>query len=178
MSNNLYEYTLVARCIANFPTLSISLFLCGNRIRPSIVRFHWPTYTYTIYSSYIWLRYAYWQSGVHLTLNSNTSDCSICYNILSISNLFSAFRLEVMGKGGPPPAEKMKQERNRKLIQKEAKQAFTRLLLHIFFAAVLYCMSYINRDQRGFLCKDHIGKHLYTSSKYQYGFSKVIFVIV
>lgn len=83
-----------------------------------------------------------------------------------------------MEKGGPPPAEMMKQERNRVLIQKEAKHAFTRLLLHIFFATVLYCMIYINRDQRGFLYKAHIDSHLYTSSKYQYGFSKVIFVIV
>ncbi|XP_052068318.1 uncharacterized protein LOC127707695 isoform X2 [Mytilus californianus] len=86
---------------------------------------------------------------------------------------FIAFRLEVLARGGPPPAAVMEKERKLMMKQKEAKRAFMTLVLHIFFATVLFCMSYINRDQRGYLYKAHIDSQLFESSKYQYGFSKV-----
>ncbi|CAC5409625.1 PKD1L2 [Mytilus coruscus] len=86
---------------------------------------------------------------------------------------FIAFRLEVLARGGPPPAAVMEKERKLMMKQKEAKRAFVTLVLHIFFATVLFCMSYINRDQRGYLYKAHIDSQLFESSKYQYGFSKV-----
>lgn len=78
-----------------------------------------------------------------------------------------------MAREGPPPAEVMAKERKLMMKQKEAKRAFMTLLLHIFFVSVLFCMSYINRDQRGYLYKAHIDSQLYESSKSRYGFSKV-----
>ena len=81
--------------------------------------------------------------------------------------------MQVMAKEGPPSKEAVARERKMQMKMKEAKRAFTLLLLHIFFAANLFCISYINRDQRGYTYKNHIDKMLFESSKYQYGFNKV-----
>ena len=81
--------------------------------------------------------------------------------------------MQVLAHAGPPSAEIMERDRQEVQKRKQAKDAFIKLLLHIFFAVVLFCISYINKDQRGYLYKSHIDSLLYESSKYQYGFSKV-----
>lgn len=81
--------------------------------------------------------------------------------------------MQVLSKAGPPSEEVIARERKLQMKMKEAKRAFTLLLLHVFFAAVLFCIGYINRDQRGYTYKNHVDNMLFESSKSQYGFNKV-----
>lgn len=82
-------------------------------------------------------------------------------------------KVAVLSKKGPPTSRLMKKQRKLLLKERIAKRAFYKLILHIGFATVLFCIGYLNKDQRGYLYKAHIESQLYESSKYHYGFSMV-----
>lgn len=82
-------------------------------------------------------------------------------------------KVAVLAKEGPPTARLMKKQRKLLLKDRIAKRTFYKLILHIGFATVLFCISYLNKDQRGYLYKAHIESQLYESRKYHYGFSIV-----
>jgi len=69
----------------------------------------------------------------------------------------------------------VEERKHQRKKEKIAKEAFMKFALHILFALILFSISYINRDQRSFYIKTHIENQLYTSSKYNLGFSKVSF---
>ena len=81
--------------------------------------------------------------------------------------------MEVLTSVGSPISENVEERKKQRMKEKTAKEAFLKFALHILFAVILFSISYVNRDQRSFLIKTHIEKHLYTSSKYHLGFSKV-----
>ncbi|XP_063447031.1 polycystin-1-like protein 2 [Mytilus trossulus] len=71
-------------------------------------------------------------------------------------------------------SEQRMEERKQQLKkEKTAKDAFLKFVIHIIFAAILFSISYVNRDQRAFNVKTHISNQLYTSDKAKCGFSKV-----
>ncbi|KAK3103729.1 hypothetical protein FSP39_021426, partial [Pinctada imbricata] len=72
-------------------------------------------------------------------------------------------------------AKKEKVEILRKIRKEEvkAKKAMARLFIYLGYMLVLYSISYVNRDQRAFLLKNHVDKQLNTNSKSQTGFSSV-----
>ncbi|VDI61828.1 polycystin 2 [Mytilus galloprovincialis] len=89
------------------------------------------------------------------------------------SRLFWAFRHEVLSKAEPPAEEKLNKQREIIKLQTRAKSVFREVILYTVFAIIVYCISYLNRDDRAYIMKLNIDNHIYESSKVQFGFSKV-----
>lgn len=78
-----------------------------------------------------------------------------------------------MSKSGPPVESALQDQRIKRMKEKIAQQAFIEVILQILFAAVIFSISYVNRDDRFYRQKENIDNYLYACSKTQYGFSKV-----
>ncbi|XP_052071968.1 uncharacterized protein LOC127710241 [Mytilus californianus] len=90
------------------------------------------------------------------------------------SKQFLSFRMEVMSKSGPPVEDALQHQRIKRMKEKIAQQAFIEVILQILFAAVIFSISYVNRDDRFYRQKASIDNYLYACSKSQFGFSKVL----
>lgn len=82
-------------------------------------------------------------------------------------------KMAVLSVGQQLPAAVLRKKRRQIHKEKTAKRAFINLILQGLFAMLVFSISYMNRDERAYLLKANIENQLYTSTKYQYGFSKV-----
>ena len=97
------------------------------------------------------------------------------YNSYCILFHIKDFKLAVLSSTESTLLDHVEERKRQRKKEKIAKEAFMKFALHILFALILFSISYTNRDQRSFYIKTHIENHLYTSSKYNLGFSKVSF---
>lgn len=86
---------------------------------------------------------------------------------------FVAFRHEVLSKGEPLSQDELKKQRNLRKQEMRAKQIFHEVILHIMFVIIVYCIGYVNRDNRAHAIISNLDNLLVTPSTDQIGFSQV-----